>query len=97
MKNIPNFSAEIQGLTGEIFVSDNEGGKFMCVFVNNGVTDFTSIYNAYGFMVWTLTQSNPEIQFFPIKLQEQTKLTKNIMSKMWDQISYQISERLLDK
>jgi len=90
MNNLPNFIVDITGSTGEIFVSDNQDGKFMCVFVKTDTTDFAKDYNAYGFMVWTAAATHTENEYYPIKLQEQTKLTKAIMRKMWEHIVKQM-------
>jgi hypothetical protein len=90
MKNLPNFLVDLNGSTGEIFVTDNHDGKFMCVFVKTDATDFSIDYNAYGFMVWTAAGTNTDIKFYPIKLQEQTLLTNDIMREMWNQIVKQI-------
>lgn len=87
MKNRPNFKVNINGSTGEIFVTDNHSGKYMCVFVKTELIDFATTYNAYGFMVWTAAATHSETEYFPIKLQEETKLTKSIMRQMWEQIS----------
>jgi hypothetical protein len=95
VKDIPNFTIEIEGKKGEVFVSDSDQGKYMCVFVNNGVTDFTTIYNAYGFMVWTATDMHTATEFFPIKLQADTRLTVEVIHAMWMGISKQITELLL--
>lgn len=90
MRNLPNCIVDADGSKGEIFVSDNEGGKYMCVFVKTDVTDFTAIYNAYGFMVWTQIATLGAPEFYPIKLREQTKLTDSVMHEMWRQICEQI-------
>jgi len=89
MKNLPNFKVEINGSPGEIYVSDNEDGRYMCVFVKTNTTDFAHIYKAYGFMVWTPSEYRT-MELFPIKLQEDTKLTFEVMSEMWKQIHTQI-------
>src|ERR1700722_18419624 len=86
MKNLPNFTVEMNGVAGEVFVSDNHDGKYMCVFVATPAADFQQIYNAYGFMVWTPVATDAETEYFPIKLREQTKLTPAIMHEMWAQI-----------
>jgi hypothetical protein len=93
MKNLPNFNVVMNGASGEIFVSDNHEGRFMCVFVKTDQTDFCSIYDAYGFMVWTPNGTNTAIEFFPIKLKDATKLTHSVMQEMWEQISRQIKPR----
>ena len=90
MKNLPNFKVDINGSTGEIFVSDNQDGKFMCVFVKTDTADFATDYYAYGFMVWTAAATHTENEYYPIKLQEHTKLTKAIMNKMWELIAKQM-------
>lgn len=90
MKNLPNFNIDINGVRGEIFVSDNDAGRFMCVFVKTPAADFCEIYNAYGFMAWTPNATRPESKYFPIKLKEKTKLSEDIMREMWRQISEQL-------
>jgi hypothetical protein len=90
MRNLPNFRVEISGLTGEVFVSDNDKGRYMCIFVKTPETDFASIYEAYGFMVWTTVATSTQTEYFPIKLQDHTNLTEAVMSEIWAQVSNQI-------
>jgi hypothetical protein len=92
MKNFPNCNVELNGAKGEIFVSDNHEGRYMCVFVKTPAVDFCNIYNAYGFMVWTPDATLSETKYFPIKLTEDTKLTPDIMVEMWKQIEKQIAQ-----
>jgi hypothetical protein len=91
MKNLQNFNVEIDGCTGEIFVSANHEGRFICVFAETDKTDFCSIYNAFGCMVLTFAATAKETEFIPIKLQDKTKLTHAIIREMWRQISSQIA------
>src|SRR4051812_16425840 len=91
MTNCPNYTVEISGRIGEVFVSDDHGGKYMCVFVQTDKTDFVAVYEAYGFMVWTQAVTNAQTEYFPIKLREHTKLTIVVMGEMWEQINRQIS------
>ena len=86
MENARLFKVDINGFTGEILVAEKDGGKYMCTFKKNETTDFARFFDAYGFVVWTKYLSHGEIEFYPIKLREDTKLSIDIMHDIWMQI-----------
>jgi len=91
MKGLPNCNVNINGVRGEIFVSDNDEGRFMCVFVKTPTADFCEIYKAYGFMFWPAYADGSDPRYFPIKLKEDTNLSEDVMREMWKQINSQFA------
>ncbi len=90
MKEMPNFTVEINGLSGDFFVSGNNVDRYMCVFLNTGTTDFAPMYNAYGFMACLDNPKGRQTELYPIKLKAETTLSVDIMNEMWRQIDAQL-------
>jgi hypothetical protein len=87
MKNEKIYKINILGAEGEVRVSDNEEGRYLCMFNRDTAPYLLKDYKAYGFMVWTNeAEKNTSIEYYPVEMGEKSKLTKEIMHNTWMQI-----------